>query len=396
MRILMQCSLPSTSEGEKEEEERRIKDKNEGGTSLVLRQPTKDNYNWQGRNRNNTIKDFVVSSVIIEENDLNLIGTKFLFKRDVHYPNRLEVLQETPIQTLSPSLREIAMSLQHDPSSTVTDGAKHFRNLNQRICEKMFKTGSKTHVLFNGQAVSEIYRCNISQNASTTPEPETDNEDVFNEKNVSVSIIESEISTGPFLENPKAATEEANTPASSQLSLEDRFGHLSIFAQRSSSGKDLEDITRSAINGMLEKCIENLHKPVVNSRLSGRSTHTIVCNMDTTSPVSEMRRSSMHEMSHLQNELERKISTEKKDLERENDHQFSHGDGEVLEPSADGIRQSAEHIRFLRRQRMERLKQLRDELGQKKGGRMELENGSKLKNEMETNTKMEKEEVRNR
>lgn len=400
MRISMRYSLLTIFEGE-EEEEQRATDKDVGSTSLVLKQPTKDRDKPQGRNRNNTTKNSVLYCEITKDDNQNLLVNKLSLYKHVYIPNRLRVLQ-TSTQSLSLSLGEFAVLLQrYDPDSIETERITNFRNLIQITCEKMFKTGSRKYILFNKHTDSEINGYNLSQNANTTPEPDTEKESILNEINEpeSAPMIEREtMNKGPLLGNRKPATEEANTFASSQLSFEDQFGHLSIFAQQSSPGKesgtDPEEIAKSAINGMLAKCIENLHKPTVNSRLSGRNAHTLVSNMNIRNPISKMRRCSTQEMVHLQNELERKFSTEKNNLEQENDHQFSHGDGEALQQSADDIEQSTENMECLRRQRMERLQQLRNVLEQKKGERKDLDNRSKLKNEMEPNSEMVRGEVR--
>lgn len=258
-----------------------------------------------------------------------------------------------------------------------------FQRRIKNTCENIFARGNKKESKIN--KYMEIDRDNLSQNANTTPEPGIDD----GEETTDLKMA-SQVGT-KFGENPVppdylnvAKNEEQCFQTTPRPSFEEKFGHLSIFAPqvgKENPNSDMESVSRALVSTMLQKCIESIQKPTVNSRLSGRNTPS------TGTPVLKTRiECSSQEMAHLESELEKKISSEKRNIERENDCQFSHGDGEALQ-------QSADDIEVLRRQRMERLQQLRSMLEQKKTERKEFEKGLGMKYAMKDEKEVVKMEV---
>lgn len=226
-------------------------------------------------------------------------------------------------------------------------------------CEKLVVVNNKQFL--NKNIVSEPNKSNSSQNANTTTlESNPDNDDDESLKMIMTSHAKT--NTQPQNNPISKETSENSLDAISQMSLENKFANLSIFAPQTTKENttEMESASRAIVSSMLEKCIESIQKPSSNSRLSSRNS------MSAGSSLSTTKVSPSPEMAQLENELEKKISTEKTNLERENDCHFSHGDGEAL-PRA------AEDIELLRRQRMERLQQLRNMLDQKKTEKKEFD-----------------------
>lgn len=270
--------------------------------------------------------------------------------------------------------------LEYKSSEVESSFQKRIKN----TCENIFAIGNKKESKLNKYI--EINRDNLSQNANTTPEPGIKDDGETTDLNMA-----SQVGTN-FGENPVspdyinvAKNEEQSYETTPRPSLEEKFGHLSIFApqvgKENQTNSDMESVSRALVSTMLDKCIESIKKPTMNSRLSGRNTPS------TCTPVIKTRiECSSQEMAHLESELEKKISSEKRNIERENDCQFSHGDGEALQ-------QSADDIEVLRRQRMERLQQLRSMLEQKKTERKEFEKGLRMKYAMKDEKEIVKMEV---
>ena len=225
-------------------------------------------------------------------------------------------------------------------------------------CEKLVVVNNKQ--FRNKNIVSEPNKSNSSQNANTTRESNPDSDDDESLKMIMTSHAKT--NTQPQNNPISKETSENSLDAISQMSLENKFANLSIFAPQTTKENttEMESASRAIVSSMLEKCIESIQKPSTNSRLSSRNS------MSAGSSLSTTKVSPSPEMAQLESELEKKISTEKTNLERENDCHFSHGDGEAL-PRA------AEDIELLRRQRMERLQQLRNMLDQKKTEKKEFD-----------------------
>ena len=225
-------------------------------------------------------------------------------------------------------------------------------------CEKLVVVNNEQ--FRNKNIVSEVNKSNSSQNANTTPESSPDNDD--NESFKMSKTSHAKTNTQPQNNPISKETSEYFLDANSQMSLENKFANLSIFAPQTTKENtaEMELASRAIVSNMLEKCIESIQKPSTNSRLSSRNS------MSAGSSLSKTKVSASQVMAQLGSELEKKISTEKTNLERENDCHFSHGDGEAL-PRA------AEDIELLRRHRIERLQQLKNMLDQKKTQNKELD-----------------------
>ncbi|XP_062567012.1 uncharacterized protein LOC134229301 isoform X2 [Saccostrea cucullata] len=324
------------------------------------------------KNRNNTAEDKTLSS----QQDAQTLQHKSSQQRDTSF-------QEAPKQNTKDTKQSKSLYIESSELFDLTDPAcvesedneevTSFRNLIQTTCDKLFKKGDKKQILVNKYTFSEISKYNLSQNANTTPEPERDrsvkNESNEAEKKGDEQKVENQISADDQVE-------PLPFPASPQSSFEEKFGHLSIFAPQTSilgeNATDAEAVSRSLVGSMLEKCIESVQKPTVNSRLSSRNAYPVVASMSAGTSVSRSRGCSIQELAHLESEMEKKISTEKSILERENDCQFSHGDSEALP-------QTSDDFEILRRQRMERLQELRNLLEQKRAERKEFENRMRTK-----------------
>lgn len=296
-------------------------------------------------------------------------------------------LSKSPLQPSSKDspfccAASVSLDLEHTGSEVESNFQKRIKN----TCENIFVRENKKENKIN--KYMEINRDNLSQNANTTPEPGIDDggetTDLMKASQVGTDFGENTVP--PDYQN-KAKNEELSFETTPRSSLEEKFGHLSIFApqvgKEIQNNSDMESVSRALVSTMLEKCIESIQKPTVNSRLSGRNTP------NTGTPVLKTRiECSSQEMAHLESELEKKISSEKRNIERENDCQFSHGDGEAFQ-------QSADDIEILRRQRMERLQQLRSMLEQKKTERKEFEKGLGMKYAMKDEKEIVKMEVNN-
>lgn len=296
-------------------------------------------------------------------------------------------LSKSPLQPSSKDspfccAASVSLDLEHTGSEVESNFQKRIKN----TCENIFVRENKKENKIN--KYMEINRDNLSQNANTTPEPGIDDSGETTDLKMASQVGTNfgENTVPPDYQN-EAKNEELSFETTPRSSLEEKFGHLSIFApqvgKEIQNNSDMESVSRALVSTMLEKCIESIQKPTVNSRLSGRNTP------NTGTPVLKTRiEYSSQEMAHLESELEKKISSEKRNIERENDCQFSHGDGEALQ-------QSADDIEILRRQRMERLQQLRSMLEQKKTERKEFEMGLGMKYAMKDEKEIVKMEVNN-
>ncbi|XP_061178471.1 uncharacterized protein LOC133187130 [Saccostrea echinata] len=384
MRILLRKSLDTISEEEEENVECReftlIVPSQNSGKSV------RETNGLANKNRNNTAEDCALSSET-SQHDTQTLQHKSPLQRDTCFQKEpIQEAKETkhlkPLSIESSMLHDL-----HDPACNEIEDNEEvtsFRKLIQKTCDKLFKKGNKRQILMNKYTFSEISKYNLSQNANTTPEPDRDN--VKSESNEAEQKGKEE-----NLENQISVDDEAAPPPfvfTPQSSFEEKFGHLSIFAPQTSTRRenetDAEAVSRAIVGSMLEQCIESVQKPTINSRLSSRNAYPVVPSMSAGTSVSRIKGCSNQEIAHLESEMEKKISTEKSILERENDCQFGHGDGEAL-------LQTADDIEILRRQRMERLQELRNLLDQKRAERKAFENKMRIKYGIESEKDSKKE-----